>query len=183
MIRGFQGLEKLISFEHYSVLWGSGHETLLCSSFVSLEAVKCWFFWALQCFVRFRPRNTVMLKKFQNFQTWNSRNTVMLKKIQKFPNSGIYGQAVGRFLKILEFFEHYSVSWDLRQWKVDFFWALECFVRFRPRNSAMLKFCELWGCEKLVFLSITVFRDVQATKHCNAQKKSTFPSFETHETL
>ena len=167
-------LGKVDFFEHYSysVLWGSGHETLLCSSFVSLEAVKCWFFWALQCFVRFRPRNTVMLKKFQNFQTWNSRNTVMLKKFQ---NSGIYGQAGGRFLKILEFFEHYSVSWVSRLGKVDFFWALQCFVRFKPRNTAMLKFCEPWGCEMLVFLvSITVFCEVQATKHCNAQKKSIF---------
>ena len=44
MFRAFQGLEKLIFFEHYTVLCGSGHETLLCSSFVSLEAVKCWFF-------------------------------------------------------------------------------------------------------------------------------------------
>ena len=43
-------------------------------------------------------------KKFQNFQTWNSRNTVMLKNFQKFQNSGIYGQAGGRFLKILQFF-------------------------------------------------------------------------------
>ena len=122
VFREFQGLEKLIFFEHYSVLWGLSRETLLCSSFVSLEAVKCWFFWwALQCFVRFRPRNTVMLKKFQNFQTWNSRNTVMLKKFIKFQNSGIYGQAGGRFLKILEFFEHYSVSWVSGLGKVDFF--------------------------------------------------------------
>ena len=35
----------------------------------------------------------------------------MLKKIQKFQNPGIYGQAEGRFLKKLECFEHYSVSW------------------------------------------------------------------------
>ena len=109
------------------------------------------FWWALQCFVRFKPRNTVMLKKFQNFQTWNSRNTVMLKKFQKFQNSGIYGQAGGRFLKILEFFEHYSVSWVSGLGKVDLFWALHCFVRFKPRNTAMLKFCELWGCETLEF--------------------------------
>ena len=53
----------------------------------------------------------------------------------------------------------------------------------------MLKLCQLWGCDKSVFLSITVFHDVQAqprntvmlkknelfqalkrTKHCNAQK-------------
>ena len=32
----------------------------------------------------------------------------MLKKIQKFQNSGIYGQAGGKFFKSLEFFEHYS---------------------------------------------------------------------------
>ena len=86
------------------------------------EAVKCWFFLALQCFVRFRPRNTVMLKKFQKIQ-----------------NSGIYGQAGGRFLKILEFFEHYSVSCVSGLGKVDF------------------------------FLSITVFCEVQATKRCYAQ--------------
>ena len=35
----------------------------------------------------------------------------MLKKLQKYQNSGIYGGAGGRFLKTLEFFEHYSVSW------------------------------------------------------------------------
>ena len=39
---------------------------------------------------------------------------------------------MGRFHKILEFFEHYSVSWVLRLWTVDAFWALLCFVRFRP---------------------------------------------------
>ena len=32
-------------------------------------------------------------------------------------------------------------------------------------------------------LSIAVFRGLNITKHCNAQKKSTFPSPETHETL
>ena len=61
----------------------------------------------------FAVPDTVMLKTFQNYQPWNSRNTVMLKNFQKFQNSGIYGQAEGRFPKILEFFEHYSVSWVL----------------------------------------------------------------------
>ena len=50
VFREFQGLEKLIFFEHYTVLCGSGHETLLCSSFVSLEAVKCWFFLSITVF-------------------------------------------------------------------------------------------------------------------------------------
>ena len=48
----------------------------------------------------FRPRNTVMLKTFQNFLKLT--NTVMLKKIKKIHNSSIYGQAGGRFLKILD---------------------------------------------------------------------------------
>ena len=48
-------------------------------------------------------QNTVMLKKFQNFQPQNSRNTVMLKKFQKFQNSGIYGRAGADSLKIWNF--------------------------------------------------------------------------------
>ena len=49
-------------------------------------------------------------------------------------------------------------------------------MRFKPRNTAMLKFCVPSGCEKLVFLSITVFCEVQATKHCNAQKIPKLPN-------
>ena len=111
VFRGFQGLEKLFFWALQCFVRFRPRNTAM------LKFCELWgcemlvFFEHYSVFVRFRPRNTVMLKKFQNFKTWNSRNTVMLKKFQKFQNSGIYGQAGGRFLKILEFFEHYSVSW------------------------------------------------------------------------
>ena len=62
----------------------------------------------------------------------------MLKKFKKIQNSGICGQAGGRFTKIFEFL-------------------------------SITVFREFQGCAKLIFFSITVFCEVQATKHCYAQ--------------
>ena len=98
----------------------------------------------------------------------------MLKKFQKFQNSGIYGQAGGKFLKSLEFFEHYSVSWALRQWKIDFFWALQCFVAWTSQNTVMLKKINFSQPQSSQNLSIAVFRGLNLTKHCNAQKNQLF---------
>ena len=44
----------------------------------------------------------------------------------------------GRFFKSLEFFEHYSVSWVFRLWKVAPFLSIAVFrgLKFRPRNTA-----------------------------------------------
>ena len=70
MFREFGGSEKMIFFEHYSVLCCLGHETLPCSSFVSFGAVKSLFFLSITVFhdVQAQPRNTVMLKKDELFQ-------------------------------------------------------------------------------------------------------------------
>ena len=60
-------------------------------------------------------RNTVVLKQFQNCQPQNSRNTVLFKKNQK--SSQILASTArpgADSFQILEFFEHYSVSWVLR---------------------------------------------------------------------
>ena len=75
----------------------------------------------LQCFVASTSQNTVMLKKFQNFQPPNSRNTVMLKKFQKFQNSGIYGRAGADSLKIWNLLSITVFRGVLRFVKVDLF--------------------------------------------------------------
>ena len=81
----------------------------------------------------------------------------MLKIFQKFQNSGIYGQAGGKFLKSLEFFEHYSVS------SPEPHKTLQCskkIVFSQPQSSQNL--------------SIAVFRGLNRTKHCNAKKNQLF---------
>ena len=57
-------LRAMTNFRHLGQKMHTSVEALLCSSFVSLEAVKsCFFFFGvLQCFVRFKPRKTAMLK-------------------------------------------------------------------------------------------------------------------------
>ena len=108
-------------------------------------------------------QNTVMLKN-QTFRSLKAHKNLRVAAFrgleltkhcnaQKFPKlqkSDIYGQADGRFLKILEFL-------------------------------STTVFREFQGWQKLMFLSITVFRGLNFTKHCNAQKVSTFRSFKVHK--
>ena len=91
-------------------------------------------------------------QKKPKFPTLKLTKHCNAQKIQKFQNSGIYGQAGGKFFK-----------------KV---WNFLSIAVFR----------ELLGCEKLIFWGITVFRGLNITKHCNAQKKATFHSFKAHKT-
>ena len=60
--------------------------------------------------MRFKPRNTVMLKMINFSQPWNSRNTVMLKKFKFFKESAPGLAIDARILEFLEFFKHYRIS-------------------------------------------------------------------------
>ena len=59
-----------------------------------------------------------MLKKNNLSLSQSSRNTVMLKKFQTIRE---FASGLAIDARILEFFEHYSVSWVSGLGKVDFF--------------------------------------------------------------
>ena len=134
----------------------------------------------------------------------------MLNKNQKFQISGIYGQAEGRFRKILEFwsmtvFRGLDLTTHCNAQKKQLFAALKLtkhchaqkFQNLRNLPPAWPQMSEFWNIRNFmsitVFrefqgwkfrncLSITVFRGLNLTKHCNAQKQSTFHSLKAHKT-
>ena len=69
--------------------------------------------------MRFKPRNTVMLKKFPKIPTLTLTKHCNAQKIPK--NSKIMARPGADSLKLWNFFEHYSVSWVSGLGKVDFF--------------------------------------------------------------
>ena len=101
-------------------------------------------------------RNTARLKKFINFQPQNSRKAVM----ERSKNSKILASTARPgadsfkrfgFFWALQYFEGFEVG------NVALCGALQCFVRFRPRNTALLKFRELWGWEKFGFWALQCY--------------------------
>ena len=57
-----------------------------------------------------------------------------------------------------------------------FFWALQCFVARTSQKTAMLKKINFSQSQSSQNLSIALFRGLNLTKHCNAQKIPKFPT-------
>ena len=109
------------------------HETLLCSSFVSFEAVKGWLFLNITVYCEVQATKRCNAQKHQLF---TALKLMKHSNAQKFPNftESAPGLAIdARILEFLECFEHYMFR-EFQGWK-----ALHCFVRFMPRNTVMLQ--------------------------------------------
>ena len=76
----------MIFFEHYSVLGGFSHETLLCSNFVSFEAVKQWFFLSITVFRGLIFTKHCNAQKIPKFPTPKLTKHCNAQKIPKIPN-------------------------------------------------------------------------------------------------